>query len=605
MKKPFEPNFRTPHEALSKEELNKLNSKAVYEQFHKEVRNDTPDFSWEVEQIAKSSGIYLEYDRAKTGTEKDWMFMIRVSVPGGGPITRAQWRIFDELADKYTTGNDGQTSLRLTTRQNVQFHWVKKHGLIEIVKRLAEANMRSLNGCGDNTRNVMSCPLAKYSDVFNATEWAHRAGSYFQLPLEPYIKVFEIDPNYIRKPGESFQYGPQLLNRKFKIAFSTIHRDPQTGVYAPDNCIEALTHDMSAAPILTNGKVESFQVYIGGGQGERNGKPSLATLGQPLAIVAKEDLMNIMDAVVKVHQEWGDRQNRWWARIKYVVKKQGIDWYRDQVSSRVGKPLGKPNPNHDIGDRHMHFGWHTQPTNGLLAYGMFIENGRLTDASPNGKLKTLVRNLMEKYPVEMMITANQDLIFTNIPLSAQKDFEADLKVHGYGKRFDKPYSKLRLLSGACVGRDTCHLTYTDSEKFEPFLIDELEKLGWGDMAESIGITGCERQCFRPATKTIGLVGTGLNRYQFKLFGDETARFQGKPLIPSNEDVMYLRSVPRESVTVVIDTLFKFYKANAQKSESLGAYHRRIGADKIIAHLNENPATAALMGKSFPADLVIE
>ena len=133
----------------------------------------------------------------------------------------------------------------------------------------------------------------------------------------------------------------------------------------------------------------------------------------------------------------------------------------------------------------------------------------------------------------------------------------------------------------------------------------MEQLGWGDLKESIGITGCERQCFRPATKTIGLVGSGVDRYQFKLFGDESARFQGKPLISSDGEEMYLRSVPREGVAVVIDALFKFYQKNRKTNEGLGAFHRRVGADGIIRHLQENEATKALMEKPAPTDCVLE
>lgn len=144
---------------------------------------------------------------------------------------------------------------------------------------------------------------------------------------------------------------------------------------------------MGVAPIVENGKVTKFQTYVGGGQGERNGKPSLATLAQPLCIVTEAQLLKAMDAVVKVHQEWGDRQNRIWARLKFVIKKMGLAWYREQVQKLVDFPLGDPNLNHDYGPRHLHFGWHTQPDNGLLTYGAFIETGRISDASPNGKLK--------------------------------------------------------------------------------------------------------------------------------------------------------------------------------------------------------------------------
>jgi sulfite reductase (NADPH) hemoprotein beta-component len=184
-------------------------------------------------------------------------------------------------------------------------------------------------------------------------------------------------------------------------------------------------------------------------------------------------------------------------------------------------------------------------------------------------------------------------------------FEADLAKFGYGKRNGKAYSQLRLLSGACVGRDTCRLTYTDSEKFEPFLIDELEALGWGDLKESIGITGCERQCFRPATKTFGLVGSGMNRYQLKLMATEDAKHQGVPLLSEDGNGIYLRSIPRERVAQVIDVLLKNWKANAKAGEDVGYFHRRIGEAAIITHLKDNPVTTGLMIKTLPADCVID
>jgi len=605
MKKPFEPQLKTDPKSFDKTELIKGSSIFVQREMAIQLREPQELVTSDVETLAKSYGIYLEFDRASTGREKDWMYMIRISNPGGGPINSQQWAVLDELSEKYTVSSEGHPSLRLTTRQNIQFHWVKKKNLKPIIKILAERGLRSINGCGDNTRNVMGCPLSRYSDIFNSWEWAHKAGEYFQLPLEPFIKIFEIDPKFIRKPGQSFQYGPRLLNRKFKIAFSAIHKDPETGRLVPDNCTEILTNDLAIAPIAENGKVQRFQVYIGGGQGERNNYPTMATLAQPFCIVSEDKLLKVLDAIVAVHQEWGDRENRHWARLKYVVKAKGIAWYRDQVSARLGFSLEKPNPHHDYGSRDLHLGWQKQPQNGLWAYGAYIENGRLVDHDPNGKLKSMVRDIMAKYPIEMMVTPNQDILFMNISEKLKETFEKELKSYGYGQRNGKPYSKLRIFSGSCVGRDTCRLTYTDSEKFEPELLDQLEEMGWGDLAESIGITGCERQCFRPATKSIGLVGTGLNRYMFKLFGDETARFQGRPLISQNGNELYLRSVPREKVAVVIGALFKFYKNNGQNGESLGEYLRRIGPDSIIQYLKNNPDTSEFMGKPFHTDFVLE
>jgi len=107
VKKPFEPNFRTPSKELCREEFNKLNAKEGKVDLFKAFRDDKADMAWEAEQIAKSNGIYLEFDRAKTGQEKDWMYMIRVMNPGGGPLNRDQWLIFDELSEKYTTDPQG------------------------------------------------------------------------------------------------------------------------------------------------------------------------------------------------------------------------------------------------------------------------------------------------------------------------------------------------------------------------------------------------------------------------------------------------------------------------------------------------------------------
>jgi sulfite reductase beta subunit-like hemoprotein len=130
-------------------------------------------------------------------------------------------------------------------------------------------------------------------------------------------------------------------------------------------------------------------------------------------------------------------------------------------------------------------------------------------------------------------------------------------------------------------------------------------MGWGDLKESIGITGCERQCFRPATKTFGLIGSGFNRYQLKLMGSEDARHQGLPMLSADGNGIYLKSIPRERVAQVIDVLLKNWKANAKSNESAGYFHRRIGMEAIITHLKDNPATSDLMAKTLPADCVVE
>ena len=595
--KEINPNLRTPPEHLSKNEHAKLASNWIRGSLSQDFRDTSvADVSWESEQLAKSHGIYLEWNRAKTGKEKEWMYMIRITIPGGGPITRGQWMVLDELSERFTINPEGSPSLRVTTRQNIQFHWVKKEHVIGVVRGVAESGFYSLNGCGDNVRNVMGCPASPFSKIYDANAWAQKAGRYFRLPTAAFIEIFAIDPNYLRDAEERFQYGPNLLNRKFKIGFSATHLDEEKQTYVPDNCVELRTNDIGIAPIVEGDRVTKFQIYIGGSQGERNGKPTFSALGEPFGIARESELLKILDGIVQVHQEWGDRQNRHWARMKYVLLKQGMNWFREQVRRVSGDDFEMPNPIHDYGSRHLHHGWMVQPSDGRLCYGAFIENGRIIDG-PNGRLKAMVRCVMQKFPVQLMTTPNQDILFTNLPPEARSEFEAYVKSFRYGMRHGRPYSRLRLLSGACVGRDTCQLTYTDAEKFEPFLIDELEQK-WGEMAESIGVTGCERQCFRPATKTIGWVGMGLNRYQLKLGGTEDGRHQGEPLLDPETGEMYLRSVPRDEVAKVTDALFEFYVATRLPEEGMGYFHRRVGPAAIIRYLQSNPTTAELMKTTY-------
>lgn len=616
-----EPLLRTPEDQQSRVERFKLESNYTRGQLQEEFReHDKDEISEAGEQIAKSHGIYLEYNRARTGREKDWMYMLRISVRGGGPLNRDQWRILDEAADKYAHANPyGNASLRLTTRQNIQYHWVRKPVVIPLIQDIARTGFFTMNGCGDNTRNVMGCPLSKYTGLCDANAIADEFGRYFQLPAQAHIEIFAIDPALVRTDGQGYDYGPRLLNRKFKIAFSAVHPNPEGGGCIHDNCVELRTNDLGIAPLLDErtGTVEAFQVYIGGSQGEKNGKPTFAAMGRPFGICTRDNLKPLLHDIVKVHEEWGDRKNRHWARLKYVLHAQGMDWYRRQVKAR-GAQFEPPDPGLDPGPRMLHHGWHQLPATGKLGYGAYIECGRLVDSvegedpehrsgnvTGNGHLKSMVRDVMESFDgIELLITPNQDAFFANIEPEAKEDFEATLAAHGYGRRQGKPYTKLRVLSGACVGLPTCRLSYTDSEQFEPELIDELDRRGYGDVQESIGITGCERQCFRPATKTIGWVGQGPDRYALKIGGSEDGRHQGQYL--SDGTLWYLRQVPRQDVADITATLFDYYHEHrSSPHEDMGTFHRRVGMTAIIDHFKQHPTIAPLMEKTKEAPYVPE
>ena len=101
------------------------------------------DLSDAVRHLAKSHGLYLQWNRAKTGPEREWQYMVRVTIPGGGPIKSAQYKVLDEIANRYARDPDGSPSLRLTTRQNIQFHWIKLESIVDAVREIAASNFYS------------------------------------------------------------------------------------------------------------------------------------------------------------------------------------------------------------------------------------------------------------------------------------------------------------------------------------------------------------------------------------------------------------------------------------------------------------------------------
>ncbi|MCG3110033.1 Assimilatory ferredoxin-dependent nitrite reductase [Metallosphaera sp. J1] len=581
--RPLNPEFRTPPDKWGDEEKVKLKTRGFTEApepIIQEFKENSDQLSYEASIIAKSCGIYLEFNRDKfrETKEKDYIYMIRIVIPGGGPITAKQWEILDEISSKYTVSDaytgDPRPSLRLTTRQDIQLHHVKKRDLLNAIQDIAKSGFFTLNGCGDNVRNVVACPLSFFSSVFNSNSLAKRIASYFRLPTGPYIQIFELDPSFDNR-AKGFHYADNLLNRKFKIAVSALHL--MDGKVVRDNCVEATTNDIGIVPV--DGRL--FQLYVGGGQGENQGYSTFSTLGKPLGIFTVETLVEALDVLVSIQQEWGDRRNRHWARMKYLVYKMGIDWVREKVGERVEF---EPPVDLDVGERMLHLG---PIKTEVEAYGIFVENGRVIDRE-DSRYKTGLLEMVKSYPdVKIFVTPNQHLVVTE--LDDLKGFEAFIST------FLRRPTNLRMHATACVGFPTCKLSYTDSERFLPKLIGELERR-WGDLKETIGLSGCLAQCSRPGTKTLGWIGTGYNLYMLKIGGDSSGRFQGNPLIDPDTGDVYLTHVPGNRLADVMDALFELYSTQGN-GEGMGQFLRKLGNKKIIEYLKGHPKTSDLMTPS--------
>ncbi|AAK43018.1 nitrite/sulfite reductase [Saccharolobus solfataricus] len=600
MKIPIEPNFRTDPKDYSEEERAKLKTKGltedtigIYSSFHDLSREDLEK---EVSLIAKSFGIYIEFnrDKMKLNGVKDWIYMVRLPIPGGGPISSKQWRILDDISNKYTI-SDAYTgypspSLKLTTRQAIQFHHVKKRDLPNLIREVAESGFLTVNGCGDNVRNTIACPLSKYW-VFDANSLARKIANYFRLPLDLYLQVFEIPLIENRQfDRESFKYGENLLPRKFKIAIAGVLRTIN-GKYIIDNCVEVQSNDIGIVPLIEDEKVIGYQIYVGGSMGENNSYPTFSALGLPIGTVVNDsELIKVLDAIVTIQEEWGDRKNRHWARFKYVVYKMGLEWLREKVREHSGIQLGKI-VKVDLTHKDLHLGWINLGDN-KWAYGIFVENGRLIDGK-NGRTKSMIRYIADNFDNLMFyITPNQHLLITEIDQPQKEKIDGILREFNYGFRDGKPYSSLRINSTACVGFPTCKLSFTDSERFLPSLIDELERRGWKDIPVSIGLSGCVAQCSRPALHPISWVGSGYELYMLKIGGGNGSL--GEPLIDWDENSIYLYQVPSNRLADVTEALFELYEKNKDISEDPSLVFRLLGNKKIIEWLKGHEKTKDLM-----------
>ncbi len=492
-----------------------------------------PDVEEDVHIHLKPHGIYIQFDRGiAKGKIKDWTFMVRSSVWGGGEISQEQWLELSHLADLYSSDDDGAPSMRLTTRQSIQFHHVTKENLLKLVHGLVDINKPTLNGCGDNVRNVVACPHK--SNIFDTQELAHKIAKYFQLPFEEYLKIFYPGKEYIPDGEEHFEYDIRGLPRKFKIAIGGYYFDEDSGTEVRCNCPDVLSNDVGIVPIIKDKKVEGYQLYIGGGLGQKNTKATFATLGVPLGIFSTyEELIRGLDAIVKVQQQIGDRVHRHWARFKNVLIKKGLEatgktiddlvlqredirkvmmkgaeWFREQVALlniNFSMPI-----NLELGELNRHHGWSKQ-NDGNYSYGLWIQNGRLTNANPQGKVKDLVDKIVKEINPTTSITPYQDVMFSDINPDAKREIENILTDFGYGN-----YSRLRMITQACVGLNTCSIAVAESERYFQPLLTELEESGYGNVeGVSIGISGCERHCSRNVRHDISIEGKGMGIYQIK------------------------------------------------------------------------------------------
>ena len=370
-----------------------------------ELVTEATNISEDAVQLMKFHGSYQQDNREarRPGEGKSYQFMMRTRQPAG-TVTNQLYLVMDELADLYGNG-----TLRLTTRQTFQLHGVLKQDLKTVFSSVIKNMGSTLGACGDVNRNVMA-PPAVYSaesrpDYALAQKYANdiadllapQSGAYYDVWLDG-EKFFshEMEDAKVTADrayngyGTNFEgspepiYGNLFLPRKFKVAVTI----------PGDNSVDMFTNDMGLV-VMTDaqGKLEGFNVLVGGGMGRSHGKANtFPRLADSLGFVPADDVFHIVKSVVAVQRDYGRRDDRKQARLKYLVDDWGVDKFREVVEQYYGKKMEafRPLPAWKFMD---YLGWMDQG-DGKLAYGIYVQNGRV-----KGEAKKTLRAVIERYEI--------------------------------------------------------------------------------------------------------------------------------------------------------------------------------------------------------------
>jgi ferredoxin-nitrite reductase len=400
------------------------------------------------EDIVRLKWWGLYHDKPKIGT-----FMLRVKIPGG-IVSPAQLRAIGDISNEHGRG-EGE----LTTRQNVQLHYLQLGALPHVFDRLHSAGLTSAGACGDTVRNITGCPVAGLAgdELFDATP-----------VLEEAAALFYGNPDYSDLP------------RKHKISITAC----ADSCAAPEiNCIGmqgALRDD-----------AEGFGVLVGGGLS------SVPRIARDLGVwVPKEEAVEVMAAIL---DEWREdlryRVSRVKARLKFMVDDIGAEGVRERVERRLGRALEdyalppQPRPGNHLGVR--------EQRDGRLLIGVPVHLGLV-----DGDQLHALADLAESCRGDVRITRQQNLVLTGVSdlaATEQALAEAGLPLDAGTLRGD---------AIACTGEPHCNFSVTETKTRMDGLVELLEsRFGRSVDGLRLHLDGCPHACAQHWVGDLGFQGT--------------------------------------------------------------------------------------------------
>jgi ferredoxin-nitrite reductase len=432
--------------------------RAIIETYSKDLAA-MDEVAGEVERL-KWVGIYPQ----KQGGDA---FMMRIKVPGG-VLRPEQTRVIGRIAAEFARGpipnpHFGNNFLDLTTRQDVQMHWIKMGDVPEIWRRLEEVGVTTVQACGDSARNVLCCPVSGLGreEAIDAYPVAQAISNYFTGNRE-----------YANLP------------RKFKMSVTGCLED----------CAQAEINDIGLLPARLADGTLGFNLRVGGGLSDG---PRMAS--DIDVFVRPEDAVEITRGIAQVFGELGDRENRWTARLRYLVQELGPEGFREELERRVSIELRPAGENLTKRYRGDHVGVHPQREDGLHYVGLNVPVGRMS-----GKQFEEAGRLAEEYGSEVRLATDQNLIITGV----REERLDDLLAEPLLKKYSPDPGAFERGVVACTGNEFCRFAIVETKIRALEWAREMDRRVGdpGQEAVRMHFSGCSASCAQPQIGDIGFRG---------------------------------------------------------------------------------------------------
>ena len=395
-------------------------------------------------------------------------FMIRIKVPGG-VLSSEQAQVIGQIATDFANGpipnpHFGNNFLDLTTRQDVQMHWIKMEDVPEIWRRLEEVGMTTVQACGDSARNVLCCPVSGLGreEIISAYPVAQAISDYFTGNRE-----------YANLP------------RKFKMSVTGCVED----------CAQAEINDIGLLPARYEDGTVGFNVRVGGGLSDG---PRMAS--DIDVFVRPEEAVEVTRGIAQVFGELGDRENRWTCRMRYLVQELGPEGFREELEQRTSfelTPAGEDLTKHYRGD---HVGVHQQKEDGHYYVGLNVPVGRMS-----GEQFIEAGRLAGYYGGEIRLATDQNFIITGV----REERLGDLLTEPLLERYSPTPKAFERGVVACTGSEFCRFGIVETKIRAVEWAREMdERVGDGIGQEAIRMhfSGCSASCAQPQIADIGFRG---------------------------------------------------------------------------------------------------